>query len=193
MKSSRRWFLCTSVWVAVPATVLMQAQSKPVVTSELIVDYMAPPETLELAVAAADAIVVAVSETERTYEVPIPGASTRLIYTVKIKEILRSHPALTVPGLQVYRLGGDTDRGDHILRTIERGFPGFLSGRTYLLLLSWNRVLSGFEPRFGPNGVFELFPDGRVETPGNASFARLQTTKSGAKLLRDIRRALPER
>jgi hypothetical protein len=174
--------------LAVGAT-LAVAQGKPVITSEIIVDYVAPPDTLEQAVRPTDAIVVAVAQSERTDQPPIDGASTRLVFTMKVVEVLRGHPALTVPVLDVFRIGGDTDHGDHIIRAVERGFPGFLSGRTYLLFLSRNRVLNAFEPRFGPNGVFELFPDDRVKPFGGAPFARVQEHKLASSLLEDVRRA----
>jgi hypothetical protein len=170
-----------------------QRTTTPVVTSEIIVDYVAPPRTLEEAVQASAAIVVAVAQTERTYQPPIDGASMRLIYRMNVLEVLQTHQALPSGDVEVYRMGGDTDRGDHIIRSVERDFPGFLSGRTYLLLLSWNRVLQAFEPRFGPNGVFELFPDGRIDTPGRAPFARAQTTKIAATLLADIKQAVLNR
>lgn len=186
MNSSTCAFIHASVLICAWPALATQNPTKPVVTSETIVDRIAPPRTLEEAVQAAAAIVVAVAQTERTYQPPIDGSSTRVIYQMNVQQVLRTHPALTTGEVDVYRVGGDTDLGDHIVRRVERGFPGFLSGRTYLLLLSWNQVLQGFEPRFGPNGVFELFPDGRIETPGQAPFAREQTTRTAAALLADI-------
>jgi hypothetical protein len=193
MESSTCALISSSVLVCAWPALATQSVTKPVVTSEMIVDYVAPPPTLEEAVLASAAIVVVVAETERTYQPPINGASTRLVYRMRVREVLRTHQALTTGEVEVYRFGGDTDHGDHIVRSVERGFPGFLSGRMYLLLLSWNRVLQAFEPRFGPNGVFEVFPDGRIETPGRAPFARAQTTKTAATLLDDIRQMVLNR
>jgi len=193
MKSSTCALISSSVLVCAWPALATQSVTKPVVTSEMIVDYVAPPPTLEEAVLASAAIVVVVAETERTYQPPIAGASTRLVYRMRVREVLRTHQALTTGEVEVYRFGGDTDHGDRIVRSVERGFPGFLSGRLYLLLLSWNRVLQAFEPRFGPNGVFEVFPDGRIETPGRAPFARAQTTKTATILLDDIRQMVLNR
>ena len=58
------------------------------------------------------------------------------------------------------------------------------------MFLSWNRVLNAFEPNYGPNSIFELLPNGEVDTPGQASFAQLQRMKAGATLIDDVKRAL---
>jgi hypothetical protein len=165
-------------------------QSKPVITTEGIVDYAAPPSTLEAAVQQADAIVIGTVAQERTHHLAADPSSTRVVYTVTVAQVFRSHPQLMQPTFDLYRYGGDTDAGDHIVRRAQRGFPRFIVGHQYLALLSWNPVLQGFEPQYGPNSVFELFPDGRIDTSGKAPYARSQTAKSGAKLIADIKRAI---
>ena len=97
----------------------------------------------------------------------------------------------TLPDLQVYRFGGDIDQGDHVTMKVERDFPRFGVGHRYVMFLSWNRVLNGFEPKFGPNGIFELMPDDTIDTPGKSSAARSQKGKSAAALIADIKRAAP--
>jgi hypothetical protein len=165
-------------------------QSKPVITTEGIVDYAAPPSTLEAAVQQADAIVIGTVAQERTRRLADDPSSTRVVYTITVAQVLRSHPQLMQPTFDLYRYGGDTDAGDHIIRRVQRGFPRFIAGHQYLTLLSWNPVLQGFEPQYGPNSVFELFPDGRIDTSGKAPFARSQTAKSRATLIADIQRAI---
>ncbi|HLQ44727.1 MAG TPA: hypothetical protein VK137_08370, partial [Planctomycetaceae bacterium] len=112
MKSISCVFLRSSVLICAWPALLTQSATKPVVTSEIIVDYVAPPATLDEAVQAAAAIVIAAAETERTYQPPIDGASTRLICRMRVVNILRTHQALTAGEVDVYRMGGDTDLGD---------------------------------------------------------------------------------
>jgi hypothetical protein len=176
--------------VVLVASVVSALQNKPVVTTEGIVDYLTPPSSLEEAAQQAAAIVIGTITQERTYRSPADPSSTRVVYRVKVSHVLRSHASLTQPEFDVYRYGGDTDAGDHIIRRVQRGFPGFVAGHQYLMLLSFNTALQGFEPQYGPNSVFELFPDGRVDTPGKASYAQSQTAKSSATLIADIKRAI---
>jgi hypothetical protein len=165
-------------------------QNKPVQTTEGVVDYAPPPSTLDEAVQQADAIVVGTPDHERTHHPPVDPSSTRLAYSITISQVLRSHPSLTQPVVDIFRYGGDTDAGDHIVRRVQRGFPRFVGNHQYLLFLSWNAALQGFEPQYGPNSVFELFPDGRVDTPGRAAYARSQAAKSSAILIADIKRTI---
>jgi hypothetical protein len=181
----------TGVLLTILATVAVFAQNKPRVASETIVDYLPPPASLDESVLLTDAIVVGSIRDVQTYQPPINGAGLRLLYTVQVADILRSHRNLTLPDLQVYRFGGDIDQGDHVTMKVERDFPRFGVGHRYVMFLSWNRVLNGFEPKFGPNGIFELMPDGTVDTPGKSSAARSQKGKSAAALIVDIKRAAP--
>jgi len=41
--------------------------------------------------------------------------------------------------------------------------------------------------------VFEILPDGRIETPGRAPFAQAQATKTAATLLDEIRQMVLNR
>ena len=83
--------------------------TKPVITAEMIVDYVAPPSTLEEAVLASAAIVVVVAETERTYQPPIAGASTRLILRDEDSRGVAHASGAYDREVEVYRGGGDTD------------------------------------------------------------------------------------
>jgi hypothetical protein len=169
---------------------LRARQEKPVVTTEGIVDSVMPPPTLREAAQQAAAIVIGTVTQERTHHLLGDASSTRAVYSVKVSQVLRSNPLLTQPVFDVYRYGGDVDKGDHIIRRVQRGFPRFVPSHRYLMFLSWNEALQGFQPQYGPNSVFELSPDGRVDTPGKASYARSQTVKSSATLIADIRQAL---
>jgi hypothetical protein len=115
-------------------------QSKPSVDAEMIVDYLAPPTTLDEAVQLSDAVVLGSIRSVRTYQPPIAYAAVRLLYTVEVSDVLRSHSNLTVPIVQVYRFGGDIDEGDHVTRKTERDFPRFAIGHQYLMFLSWCAV-----------------------------------------------------
>jgi len=179
-------------FIALATAGISGTQTKPVVTSDIIVDYWAPPSTLQQAVSGAAAIVVGTVRTERTFRPASSASSPRLVYSVSVIEILRPHPMLTQTELEVYRMGGDIDAGDHVIRKNEVGFPRFSSGHQYLMFLSWNRSLNAFEPKYGPNGIFELFPDGRVQTPGKAPFARAQATKSSGMLVQEIKQILAQ-
>jgi hypothetical protein len=175
--------------VILVAPVAVLTQDKPTRNAEMIVDYSPPPATLDELVEGADAVVVGSIQSVRTYQPPIPYASVRLLYTVEISEVLRIHAALNGSVVQVYRFGGDIDQGDHVTRKVERDFPRFTVGKQYVMFLSWNHVLNGFEPQFGPNGVFELIADGKVDTPGQSAVARSQKGKTAAALIAQVKRA----
>jgi hypothetical protein len=174
--------------LVVLTSLMGRAQTKPTVISEMVVDYVPPPATLDDAVQRSAAIVVGRVRSAGTYRPPIDGAALRMVYSVQVTEVLRNSPELTTPELNVYRLGGDIDNGDHVKTIVERGFPRFTVGHQYLMFLSWNRVLNGFEVGLGPNGIYELMPNGTVETAGGSMFAQSQKVKSGAALIADIKR-----
>jgi len=179
------------VAVVLVASVVNALQGKPVVTTEGVVDYAAPPSSLEAAVQQANSIVIGTVAHGRTQQqLGVEPPSTRVVYTITVAQVLRRHPQLMQPTFDLYRYGGDTDAGDHIIRRVQRGLPRFIAGHQYLTLLSWNPVLQGFEPQYGPNSVFELFPDGRVETSGQAAYAKAQTARPGAALVADISRVI---
>jgi hypothetical protein len=148
--------MVSAVFLIMIASSAALTQTKPTVTSEMIVDYLRPPATLEEAVQSADAIIIASIVSAETYQPPVGGAGARLLYTVQISDVLRNHQNLGAPTAQVYRFGGDMDQGDYVIRKTERGFPRFAIGHTYIMFLVWNRMLNGFEPRFGPNGIYEV-------------------------------------
>ena len=117
--------------VALVSFVIMSAavaanQTKPIMSLAIIVDYVAPPATLDDAVNGAAAIVIATVGEERTVQPVINGADPRLVYTVTVSQVLRPHRNLTLPQFNLYRFGADVDAGDHIVRKLEYGFPRFL-------------------------------------------------------------------
>src|SRR3954463_15208069 len=130
-------------FVALVSFVIMYAaaaaiQTKRITSSDIIVDYLAPPVTLEDAVNGAAAIVIATVSEERTLQPTINGADPRLVYTVTVSQVLRPHRNLTLPQFNLYRFGADVDGGDRIVRKLEIGFPRFLPHHEYLMFLSWN-------------------------------------------------------
>src|SRR4051812_22620799 len=96
--------------VALGSFVIMSAaaaaiQTKPITSSEMFVDYVPPPATLEDAVNGAAAIVIATVVEEPTVQPTIHGAEPRLVYTVTVSQVLRPHRNLTLPQFNLYRFG----------------------------------------------------------------------------------------
>jgi len=155
--------------VAAIATTVLQTgdqSKKPVVNDEVIVDYLWRPATLDEAAASADAIVVGKAGVSRMY---LPDKSVwRTVFQVTINDVIRDHPALTKPNVDVYLIGGDVDEGTRIRRVSSRGFPLLSRGSEYVLFLSWNQVLGGFE-QLWPECVFKLTETGTVGAHGRAT------------------------
>jgi len=156
--------------------------------SEIHVDYIAPPSTIDEAVQTADVVVLGFVRGVRSYQPPL-NTTVRMIYSVEVTAILRNHAAVTTPTLDVYRLGGQVDRGDYVENVVEAGFPNFVPGHQYVLFLTWNSALTAFEVFRGPDGAFELLPDGTVDSASRSRFGQAQTAKLAGSLISDVKRA----
>jgi hypothetical protein len=162
---------------------------KPIQTSEAVVDYAAPPATLEGFARLASAVIVGeIAGANAATEWENRGQTVFTNYQIKISEVLKPHAQLPVVGtvVAVKRLGGDWDAGNHIVRGIEHGFPPFSIGETYLLFLQWNDSRSTFEIRAGPSGAYRL-SNGVVESNGRSVLAANQKGRSVASVLAELR------
>jgi hypothetical protein len=121
-----------------------------------------------------------------------PALATQSVTKPVITAETITHQALTTGEVEVYRAGGDTDHGDHIVRSGQRGFPGRLSGRMYLLLLSRNRVRGAFETRFGRTACSKSFPTAASKRQDGPRSLR-RATKTAATLLEEIRQMVRNR
>lgn len=166
----------------------LQGPSKPVYEVPMEVSYLQPPPTVEGATRSADAVVVGKVESSHPYQPPKSGATLRTAYQIDVLETLKADFRL-VPDPVVFRFGGDRDEGKHIRRSKEVGFPDFKPGKVYVLFLSWNPVLEGFELKYGPNSTFELQSDGTIQSPGRSEFAKSQVGKPKGTFLTAIRSA----
>jgi len=144
---------------------------------------------LEEAVHRADAVVVAMVVSMRNHQPTIAGASLYTAYGIQVMDTLKNHGQLSAE-FDVFRLGGDEDKGDHIRKIREHKFPDFKRGKRYVLFLNWNDVLDGYEPQYGANAVYEILADGAVDTPGTAGFAQAQRGKKKDVLLASVREAV---
>lgn len=171
--------LCVAVGVLGAAPT--QKPTKDVMT---IIDYWAGPTDLAMAVQQAAAVVRVRVLSRRNHL--LDGSSPRTAYAMEVVEVLKAHPRVASV-IEVYRIGGEEDVGDHIRRTVDPHFPAFRINGEYVLFLGWNDVLLGFEVRQGPNGAYELMESGEIDTSGRGELARSQKGKHKEAFLEEIR------
>jgi len=169
------------------------AERKPVETSEAVVNYAAPPATLEgLAQLSSAVIVGRIAGADAQAEWENRGYAVSTNYQVSITEVLKLHPQLPVVGtvVTVKRMGGDFDAGDRLVRGVEHGFPQFSIGKTYLLFLHWNQAKATFEVRAGPNGAYRV-SNGILESDGRAPVANQQKGRRLDSVLAELKTVIP--
>jgi hypothetical protein len=163
---------------------------KPVVIDRIYTHYALPPPSLREMILAADAVVygriVAAEPLDTTS--PVGGVFFRTIYRLKVQEILHAlgGRSIDIDQLDIRREGGDRDKGTHIARSVQEGFPAFNIGTEYVLFLNWHASDQAWVPSWGPNGAFQL-SGGRVDSPGFAKVVSAQKGKAAAQFLEEIR------
>ena len=170
------------------------SDKKPVQTSEAVVNYAAPPATLEgLAQASSAVIVGRIVGADPQAEWENRGYAVSTNYQVNVSDVLKPHPQLPVVGTVVIvkRMGGDFDAGDRVVRGVEHGFPQFSVGKTYLLFLHWNQAKATFEIRAGPNGAYRI-SNGVLESDGLAPVANQQKGRRLDSVLAELRTLIPD-
>jgi hypothetical protein len=136
--------------------------------------FKAPPDTLREMILQADLVVrgrlIGASPRDEAVKGGNRGTVTRTAYRLKIDEVLHTKDSKIIDAstIDIVRSGGDRDRGSHIQRSQQAGFPPFETGTDYLLFLVWNESLSAWVPPYGPDSAFDL-RKGVVDSPGKAA------------------------
>jgi hypothetical protein len=164
-------------------------QTKPIREEPINTYFLAPPNNIADMVLGADAVVRGrlVSMAPATARLETDGGPPMTSNRVQVLEVLHNFTKHQVApdSLEILRPSGDFDRGTHIERAFQVGFPEFQRGREYLFFLTWNEVLGGWVPTYGPDSVFELASDRPIPF-GSSTMARSLGKKTSADLLREV-------
>ncbi|HZR22105.1 MAG TPA: hypothetical protein VFA59_00875 [Vicinamibacterales bacterium] len=138
-------------------------QDKPIKHRAVHFEGLVIPEDLKQLSAASDAICVVRINNQAQADVFDPVYVVGTKYGFTVEEIIKSDSRLLQIGAMsdVYRMGGDRDKGDHIDSVDERDFPRFVIGREYILFLRWMTRQSEYWIAGGSVGAFEV-DDARV-------------------------------
>jgi hypothetical protein len=105
-----------------------------------------------------------------------------------IESIKQDSTIYNQPGLVILRLGGMVETPTAFVRQNIEGFPDWSLDRQYLMFLRFNPVVNAWNPRFGPEAVFEVRTDAQtVQTHGRSQFARAQHLRPLATVLSEVR------
>lgn len=164
--------------------------SKPVRSETLNIDYARTPPTVEEAVGSAAAVIVGSIRESRNH--PANGGKyiDRTLLTVDVSDVIASDGRVVAPStIEVVRFGAETDKGDYIDRKEEAGFPKLSNGQEYVIFLGWNASTSEYMLWHGPEGAYQLAPDGSVVPSGRSLLARQQIGKAKGMFVADLKRA----
>lgn len=191
-EASRRLSKWTLVLVAAASVACTSSAqgSKPIVEDRLIVEFVAPPPTLNEMIFSADLVVVGRLTAAKPHDDDSPGiphAWLKTLFTLKVRELLHVSPLVEVRDpnqIPIERKGGERDRGDHVERVIESRFPAFQVGEEYVLFL--RKFGDVWRAAYGPDSAFRI-SDGHVTALGSSAVARAQHGKTEEEFLRAIR------
>src|SRR5437763_11823624 len=151
--------ICCLAALVIPG-VAAHAQ-KPIREGITSVLYKEPPSTLRGLFAASDSVVVVRVSSARGVGSAQPGGSVLTEVTGIITEVVKPNSQVGPVGSNlVFRIhGGEIDRGDYIERVRDKHQPGLLSGKEYVVAITWSQPENAFFPAFGPGSIFETTGD----------------------------------
>jgi hypothetical protein len=151
--------ICCLAALVIPG-VAAHAQ-KPIREGVTSVLYKEPPSTLSALFAASDSVVVVRVSSTRGVESVQQGGSVLTEVTGTIVEVVKPNSQVGPVGSNLmFRIhGGEIDRGDYIERVLDKRQPRLLSGKEYVVALTWSRSENAFFPAFGPGSIFETIGD----------------------------------
>jgi hypothetical protein len=175
---------------------LMHAQNAPKPVREVVDWADGPPPPAEIAdMAAQTPLIVRVRVAGVKNEtIPLYVAGIDELVTtadVKVLEVLDGNVAADQyarPGtLRVSQHGGDTDKGNYILRSRIHGVPFLTPGREYVLFLEWNQRPLRWIVKWGADGIWQI-DEGRVTSEGKSDLVRQLLPTSVDDVVQRIRK-----
>ena len=183
--------VCIAVFVSAPAALQNPPGGKKTVTKT-----MAPPrpqdrlENWDQALAHADTV-LRVRITARHYvkvALPVkPFSADKTRYSAEVLEVLRA-PVEVGSAATIFRGPGIVEMPTEYVKLVVPGYPEWTLHTEYLLLLTWDPVLNGFNDAYGADGTFKLASGkGRVESTGQAPFSKDQHGRPIQSVLNEAR------
>jgi hypothetical protein len=172
MPAASRLLAILSVLLSTPVIALQ----KPVITTNRHVDYRDRIFSAdELWNAASVVVDVTITSSQPLDVKTAKSVAEFTVYDALVFEVYKPSSQVKSAGstIRVRRTGGDRDRGQHIERTVEDGFPPFQVGEQYTLFLR-EHVANGdifYSALVGPDGAFKVNGN-LLETHGKRELAR---------------------